>query len=183
MKSLKIAAGAAAVIATLALSAPSAPAAVTTTGTGHIRVWLTPSLTGNGGTIMVTGAIADYGHTINTNKAGVPTSGGYYAKVTLHKGTFRVNVVAFNLKANKMQPTFDAASCSAWFSVSGPVTLFSGTGSYANISGTVDITEDVAFILPRYATGKDKGQCNGSNSAQPLSSWASITGTGTVSFS
>jgi len=181
MRSLKIPVGAAVLVTTLALSVQSAGAA--TTAGGHVRVWVTPSLTGNGGTIMITGAIADYGHTLSTNKAGVPTSGGYYVKLTLQKGTFRVNAVAFNLKANKMQPTFDAATCSVWFSVSDPVTVFGGTGAYANISGTVEITDDVAFILPRYAAGNDKGQCNGSNNAKPLSSWASITGTGTVSFS
>ena len=146
-------------------------------------MWVTPSMAGAGGSITITGAIADYGRTLNTNKAGVPTPGGYFVRVSLQRGTFRVNAVAFNLKANKVQPRFDAATCSAWFSTSGPVTLFSGTGAYAKISGTVDITEEVAFILPRYATGKDKGQCNGSNNAQPLSTWGSITGAGEVSFS
>ncbi|HTV10596.1 MAG TPA: hypothetical protein VME20_01935 [Acidimicrobiales bacterium] len=179
MRSSKIAAGVAALVTTLALPAQFAGAA-TMTG-GHVRVWATPSPAGNGGTVMITGAVADYGRTINTNKAGVPTSSGYYAKLILHKGTFRVNAVAFNLKVNKSQPSFDAASCSAWLSVSGPVTLFGGTGDYANISGTVDITEAVAFVFPRYAAGKDKGQCN--TNAQPLSTWASLTGTGTVDFS
>jgi len=181
MKSRRIAVGLAALTTTIALSVQSANASPMSGG--PVRVWVTPSLTGTGGSIVITGAVADYGRTLNTNKAGVPTPGGYYARLILHKGSFRVNAVAFNLKANNVQPTFDAATCSAWLSVSGPVTLFGGTGAYAKISGTINITEDAAFILPRYAAGKDKGQCNESNNAQPLATWGSITGTGTVRFS
>jgi hypothetical protein len=37
-------------------------------------------------------------------------------------------------------------------------------------------------IFPRFTSGKTKGQCNESNSAQPLSQYAVITGSGSVSF-
>jgi len=67
-------------------------------------------------------------------------------------------------------------------SVSAPVTLLDGTGLYRGITGTLRVTITEAFILPVYATGKNKGQCNESQNAQPVAGYGSIMGTGTVSF-
>ena len=53
---------------------------------------------------------------------------------------------------------------------------------YAGITGTIQITEKFAGIGARYTSGAKKGQCNMSNSAQPLAFYGSITGTGKVSF-
>jgi hypothetical protein len=63
------------------------------------------------------------------------------------------------------------------------VTLFNGTGLYTGIAGTLTVTETAAFILPGYTSGKNKGTCNTSNNAQPVKQYASIIGTGTLSFS
>lgn len=103
-------------------------------------------------------------------------------RIVLHRGTFEVNSTALNAKANNTQPTANGATCSAFISVSDPVSLLDGTGLYRGIAGTVDVTESFAFIGPRYASGPRKGQCNESNSAQPLSQYAVITGSGSVSF-
>jgi len=134
------------------------------------------------GTIYVTGAIGDYGKTLTINSKGKATSGGNFVKITLHKGTFEVNSTAFNAKSNNLQPTVYAATCSATGTVSGPVTLFNGTGLYKGISGTVNITATFGFLGPLFKSGKNKGQCNFSNNAQPISQYTSITGLGTVSF-
>lgn len=40
-----------------------------------------------------------------------------------------------------------------------------------------------AFVLPTFTSGAKKGQCNESNSAQPLAQYSSITGMGMVRFS
>ncbi|MGD0040864.1 MAG: hypothetical protein ABSE84_10695 [Isosphaeraceae bacterium] len=157
----------------LAAKTPNAPAG------GSVKILVTPSKTGNGGTILITGAIGDYGKTLSIDKNGKADPNGTYAKITLHKGTFEVNLTTFEAKANKAEFPIDKASCSSEGSVTGPVTLFKGTGLYEGIKGTANITETVAWILPRYTSGKNKGQCNGN---QSLDYFSSITGNGTVSF-
>jgi hypothetical protein len=53
-----------------------------------------------------------------------------------------------------------------------------GTGRYSGIGGTLQMTVTLAFIAPRYTSGKDKGQCD--NNTQPLSQYESVTGSGIV---
>jgi hypothetical protein len=171
----------------LATSRPSGTAgfAATTPSTpagGSVKIFATPN-NGAGGTILITGAIGDYGKTLTIDKNGKTDSNGDYVKITLHKGTFEVNSTTLNAKANKAQPTIYKATCSAQLSVTAPVTLFNGTGLYQGITGTVNITETYAIIGPLYTSGKNKGQCNLSNNAQPIGQWGSITGSGRVSFS
>jgi len=131
----------------------------------------------------MTGAIGDYGNGLTIEKNGTPNSNGNYVKVMLQKGGFEINSATLNAKGNKAQPTFNTTTCSAALSVAGPVTLFNGTGLYTGIAGTLTVTETAAFILPRYTSGKNKGKCNTSNNAQPVKQYASIMGTGTLSFS
>jgi len=159
-----------------AATAPGAPAG------GPVKLFATPS-DGLHATILMTGAIGDYGNALTIDKNGTPDPNGNYVKVTLQKGGFEINSTTLNAKANKAQPTFDTATCSAALYVAGPLTLSNGTGLYSGIVGTLTVSETAAFILPRYTGGKNKGECNTSNSAQPVKQYASIIGTGTVSFS
>jgi hypothetical protein len=147
-----------------------------------VKLFATPS-DGLHATILMTGAIGDYGNALTIDKNGTPDPNGNYVKVTLQKGGFEINSTTLNAKANKAQPTFDTATCSAALYVAGPLTLSNGTGLYSGIAGTLTVSETAAFILPRYTGGKNKGECNTSNSAQPVKQYASIIGTGTVSFS
>jgi hypothetical protein len=160
----------------------SAAFGATTPAGGVVKVFATPS-NGAGGKIVIAGAIGDYGKTLSIDKNGKTNPNGNYVKITLKKGSFEVNSTTLNAKFNHTEPTVNKSTCSAWFSGTGPVSLFDGTGLYTGISGTVNITETFAFIAPRFTSGKDKGQCNLSNNAQPLSQYASITGTGKVKFS
>ena len=159
-----------------AATALSAPAG------GSVKLFATPS-DGLHATILMTGAIGDYGNALTIDKNGRPDPNGSYVKVTLQKGGFEINSTTLNAKANKAQPTFNTATCSAALSVAGPVTLFNGTGLYTGVAGTLTVNETAAFILPRYTSGKNKGKCNTSNNAQPVKQYASIIGTGTLSFS
>lgn len=159
-----------------AATAPGAPAG------GPVKLFATPS-DGLHATILMTGAIGDYGNALTIDKNGTPDPNGNYVKVTLQKGGFEINSTTLNAKANKAQPTFDTATCSAALYVAGPLPLSNGTGLYSGIAGTLTVSETAAFILPRYTGGKNKGECNTSNSAQPVKQYASIIGTGTVSFS
>jgi hypothetical protein len=149
---------------------------------GAIQVFVTPNNTG-GGPIVITGAIGDFGTTQTINKNGTPNPNGDFVTITLKKGTFEVNVTTLNALANKMQPTVNPMTCSGALSVTGPITLFNGAGLYKGIAGTVKITETFAFVLPTFTSGAKKGQCNESNSANPIAQYSSITGTGTVKFS
>ena len=71
---------------------------------GPVKVFVTPGLTGAGGTIVIVGAIGDHGRTLIINKSGTTDPNGNYVKITLQKGTFEVNSTALNAKANKAQP-------------------------------------------------------------------------------
>jgi hypothetical protein len=160
-----------------AAAVPSAPVG------GPVRVFVGPG-SGNGGRIFIAGAIGDYGRTLNINKNGTPDPNGNYGKITLQKGTFEVNKTALNTKMGNAQPVVNnLKTCSGLISGTAPVTLFDGTGLYAGISGTVTVSITQVFIFPFYATGKHKGQCNESNSSQPVAAYESVTGSGTVSFS
>jgi hypothetical protein len=157
----------------------------TTTSTpagGTVNVYVTP--TGQGvGTILITGAIGDYGKTASINKDGKSNPNGNYGTITLQKGSFEVNKTALITKLNNSPGITYKATCSAQFSGTATVPVFNGSGLYKGITGTVEITETVALIGPVYASGKNKGQCNESNNATPLKTYASISGSGTVSFS
>ena len=149
---------------------------------GPIYVHVTPGNGTGNQPIVVTGAIGDYGTTLNVDKNGKPNSNGHYAKVTLKKGTLEVNLTLLSAKQAKAQPHFDKTTCSFTFAVTAPVTLFNGTGLYAGLSGRVNSTVTFGFVGPVYTSGAHKGQCNASNNAKPLAQWGSIMGPGVVKF-
>ena len=167
--------------AALAGAATGTTPVMTPPAGGIIHLFATPG--GSSGRMLITGAIGDYGKTLNINKYGKPAANGTYVKVILKKGGFEINAVALNAKLNKLNPALNKATCSAVATATGLVTLFGGSGLYAGISGTIHITVVFAAVLPTYASGPNKGQCNTSNSAQPLDQTGSISGTGRVSFS
>lgn len=164
-----------------ALITASSAAAASTPAGGAVRVWVTPG-SGAVDKIVITGAIGDYGKATSINKDGKVDENGDYVKVVLGKGSFEVNAVTLNKKTGSAPPTFNAGTCSYSFEGSGPVTLFNGSGVYAGVSGTLKITEAFAGVGPLYKRGAKKGQCNMSNSAQPVAQYSSITGTGAVKF-
>jgi hypothetical protein len=154
--------------------------AASTPAGGTVNVFATP---GNGaaGTIVITGAIGDFGKTLSIDKNGKKDANGNFVKITLKKGTFEGDSTELNAKTNHASPTINKSTCSASFTGGAPVTLFDGTGLYAGISGSVKITLTFAFVEPRFKSGKHKGQCN--FNAQPLAQYSSIRGTGKVKFS
>jgi hypothetical protein len=170
------------VCVTLLGGGSSFAASVTPAG-GKIELFATPSGNSGGGTILITGAIRDYGKTESVNENGTPDPNGNYGKAVLHQGTIEVNLTALNQKENNLPQTiFNLESCSAHASVSAPVPVVDGTGLYAGISGTLMLSTTFAFIGPRVTSGPTKGQCSKSNNAPPLAQWISVSGSGTVSF-
>jgi hypothetical protein len=145
---------------------------------GPIRVYVVPGNGQGNGTILVVGAIGDYGKTHKTSGSGE------IGKVVLSKGTFEVNLKAINQKISHAKPAIEsAATCSAAFGATAPAKLFNGTGAYKGISGTLMLTETFAGYGPFYKTGAHKGQCNINSNANPLAQWGSVTGVGTVKYS
>jgi hypothetical protein len=150
---------------------------------GSVRLFATPEdSSGLHTSVLFTGAIGDHGQALTINKNGTANSNGDYVKVTLKKGTFEIDSSTLNAKANTSRPVGNNTTCSASLSVTGPVSLFDGTGLYTGIAGTLTVTETFAYIGSRYANGAKKGQCNESNSARPIAQYSSITGTGAVDF-
>jgi hypothetical protein len=128
--------------------------------------------------ILVTGVVTDYGKVTSVTKAGKPDENGNYEKVVLKKGGFWVDATALNKKLNSGTPTIDKANCFFAFKGSGPTKLFKGTGAYAGISGSVDVTVNFVAIGPRLKNGT----CNMSQNAQPVAQYGNVTGSGTASY-
>ena len=142
---------------------------------GQVRLFVVPGQVQGNGTIVVAGAIGDYGRTTR-QKNGI-------GKAVLHKGTFEVDLNAISKKLQQAKPTVEnTTTCSFVFAATAPAKLFNGTGLYKGISGTVTLTETFAGYGPFYTTGAHKGACNTSPNSVPVAQWASVTAVGTVSF-
>lgn len=148
---------------------------------GAIQVWVTPSLSGNGGgKVLVTGALADYGTGQNENAAGKADTKGTYKRLVLKHGTIFINLTKFATANRNANPTmYNKSDCSVVIDVSAPAAIVSGTGAYAGITGSVNLTAKFAFILPK----TNKGTCNESNNANPIDQYGVVTGSGTVKIS
>jgi hypothetical protein len=171
-----------AVVAMVGMLFVAGPATAATSKGGMIYVEVTPN---NGVTypIVITGAFADYGTATTIEQNGTVNANGNYVNIALKQGGFEVNSTALNKKASSTAPTFNSTTnCSYSFTVSGPISLSKGTGAYKGISGTLTMTESFSAILPRFSSGKHKGQCNEGNSTTPLASGGNISGSGKVSF-
>ncbi len=140
---------------------------------GRVQVFSTPPLSGTTGTVLITGAIGDYGKSVKINKAGRTDANGTYSKLELRQGTIVVDATTLN-KRIQAGVRVEQSSCSLRASVSAPVPIVSGTGAYAGITGTIKTT----FTLAALGTTK-AGQCNPGNIA---AAFATVEGSGTVSF-
>jgi hypothetical protein len=166
-------AGAALLGASTALEASaSAPAA------GAVNLFSHPTTSGTSGTILIAGAIGDYGRYLASDRNGKPDPQGSYLKIILKKGTFEINVASLTDKPR----THDTATCSAIFSGSSTSTVLNGTGLYTGIKGTLRTSQLHALLASRYSSGKNKGQCKLGGNARPLAEYDSLSATGKVSF-
>jgi hypothetical protein len=137
---------------------------------------MTPADNAPTGSVVITGAIGGRGKVLDVSRTHI--------KIVMQQGTgtgatFEVNLTALDDKASTATFPIDDQGCTSEGSVSASAPILDGTGSYEGIRGTARLTETLAWTMPRYSSGKDRGQCNGSQAV----SFVSITGTGTVSFS
>jgi hypothetical protein len=170
-----------AVLACVLLGATAAFGSSATPTAGTIHVFAVQQGLSRNSAIVITGAIGDYGKTFSIDKNGTTDPNGKYLKVVLQDGTFEANTVALGKKLGQARPTIYGTTCSGQFVGRSPVALFNGTGRYAGITGSVNMTVTGAYVLPRYKSGEKMGQCN--TNAEPIGVYTSNTGSGKVRFS
>jgi hypothetical protein len=171
----------AAILGCTLLGAPAWGAAAPTSRTGGTVQVFAESQT-SGGRVVVTGAIGDSGTTTPVNANGKPDPNGNYVRFNLRLGTFEVNLSAFQ---GKVSPSVNPTNCSAVVPLTSPTasSILDGTKAYKGISGNFKLTFTLAVVLPKYASGTHKGQCNVSGSAKPTGQLGIVTGSGVVAFS
>jgi hypothetical protein len=145
---------------------------------GPIELFVQPGQNQGNGKILITGAVGDYGSSSPTKSSGSKKIG----TATLQKGTIKIDLTAISAKVNKANPTLDAATCSASLTETAAAPVLSGTGLYAGIHGTLQITESFGFVGSTYKSGPKKGKCNLSNNAPILAQQGIVYASGTVSF-
>jgi hypothetical protein len=163
------------------LGAGSVAMADSTPSKGPIRMFFTYQ-TPVKEKILITGAVADYGMAISADANGKANPNGNFEKVTLKKGGFVLNLSALTKSIQKQfkKEPINRSNCSLALSGTGPGTIETGTGTgaYANISGSLRITLTVAGIAPK----TKKGQCNLSTPAPFSGEYQAVTATGSVSL-
>lgn len=180
--------GAAALVTAIgAMSLPTSAASAATMPPVHgtIQVWVNPG-NGGGGTVNLTGAIGDAGIAEPANALGqiVHRSQGNanYRLLELTKGWILVNITQLNKATgnpNAAPSVFNKSNCSAVFTGKAPVQFVHGTGAYAGIAGTAELTFVFAGTEPKTA----KGTCNeNANPIGPGGGYNAIYGTGTVTL-
>jgi hypothetical protein len=145
---------------------------------GSIQLFVQPGQNQGAGKILLTGAVGDYGSSSPTTSSG----GKHFGTATLKKGTIKIDLTAITAKVDKANPAVNAATCSGSLTETAPAPVVSGTGLYAGIHGTLQITESFGFIGSTYKSGAKKGQCNMSNSAPTVAQMGTVYGSGSVSF-
>src|SRR6266849_5228644 len=97
LASTSLMASAAVALAGTLLSVATAANTASTPAGGPIRLLATANGSPNG-TIVVAGAIGDYGKTRSMDKNGKTNANGNFVEITLKKGSFEVDSTAFNKK-------------------------------------------------------------------------------------
>jgi hypothetical protein len=160
--------------ASVALGAGSS----TTPAGGQFKLFVQPGQNQGDGKVVFTGAVGDYG----SSSPAVSSGDKKFATATLKKGTIKIDLTAITAKVDSANPTIDNATCSGSITETAAASLVSGTGLYAGIHGTLQITESFGFIGSTYTSGAKKGQCNQAASAPTLAQMGIVYGSGTVSF-
>jgi hypothetical protein len=133
---------------------------------------------GPASTVILTGAIGDYGtgETVTTSGSPDPQHTGQL-RLTLQHGSFRLDTATLNSRLVAALRHFpaDVHTCSGSVTVGGtvPVVAGSGTGTYNHLSGAFDLTVTVDEV--------DASPCDSTGAF--IEQTIIMTGPGTVSLS
>ncbi|MGA2010342.1 MAG: hypothetical protein ABSH51_07390 [Solirubrobacteraceae bacterium] len=145
---------------------------------GPIQIFVLPGQGQGTGKILFTGAVGDYG----SSSPAASSGGKTFGTATLKKGTIKIDLTAVTAKVDKANPTIDAATCSGSLTETAASPVVSGTGLYAGIHGSIQLTESFGFLGATYKSGAKKGKCNMSSNAPTVAEMGTVYGKGTVSF-
>jgi hypothetical protein len=138
---------------------------------GMIKIYSLGTASSNSQSVVVTGAFAD---------AGSLTVSGNNSTVILSRGTITINlakgVAAENRIFNNLTRYVSPTNCGINASYTAPVKLIGGTGAYVGISGILRLTTTEIGVFPK----SSNGQCNLSESAQPIGFLSLGVGSGLV---
>jgi hypothetical protein len=160
----------------------SVPAHATTSGV--VIVSVNQTFTAPEGTVVVTGAIGDFGTIQGSDLLGKPSkaSPAPAALIKLKKGTIIIDATNMN-SATNTAPLLQQVTCS--FSISAtsvPWPIIFGTGAYKNIKGSLTTTINLGGITPRVAKGANKGKCDFSNKYPPIASFFNAIASGNITY-
>ena len=100
----KVCAGlAASVVGLFASGVAAADHTVAAQTGGPIELYATTGSSPSG-TVVIAGAIGDFGSTLTTDKNGKPDITGNYVRLTLRKGTFELDATELNAITSKKPP-------------------------------------------------------------------------------
>lgn len=153
------------------LAGGASTASAGTVAGGTVQFWA--QATNGTGTIVLTGAIGDYGKVQTIDENGKTDPNGTYVKVTLQHGTFEVNLTKYEADWGKVSFAIDKATCSSGGPFTGSIVLLNGSGLYKGISGTLTMTATDIWILARH-----NGKCGSA-----LFNTTYFAGTGPATFS
>jgi hypothetical protein len=150
----------------------------TTAATGAVHfIGYSKNSDGPAFTVIVTGAIGDYGPAVTVRPNGsIDPEHTSELRLGLKQGSFRLNIASLDKKIVSVSSRWPSTpTCSFHLSVTAaaPVVAGSGTGSYRGISGSVTMTVTIDEV--------DVKPCPGGTS-RFLSQLIFMVGSGTVSF-
>jgi hypothetical protein len=152
-------------------------AAATAVG-GAVQVYEYADSDGAGASVILTGAIGDFGAAVSVYPDGaIDPQHDSQVNLALTKGSFRIGVAALDKKIVSGFSHFrpDPRTCSGVVRATAttPVVPGSGTGAYRRISGSFLLTVTIAEIVP-------KSRCDGTGAL--LGQAVITTGSGRVSL-
>jgi hypothetical protein len=156
---------------------PRGAVSKTTSGTEVHLVGYSKNSDGPGLTVIVTGAIGDYGRAVTVHPNGtIDPEHTSELSLGLRNGSFRLDIASLDKKIVSVTSHWPSTpTCSFHLRVAAPTTVVagSGTGSYRGVSGSINMTVTIDEV--------DVKPCPGGTS-RFLSQLIVFVGSGTVSF-
>ncbi len=156
------------------------PSSVGATPSGDsVSIWATLTASGREpSSVLVTGAIVDYGKAFRANSASRIDAKGRFTKLVLEHGTILLGGTALDPVVRTAKPVGRTQTCSVLASSDEQAPVVSGTKAYLGISGSLVVATSSVLIIPL----SKGGQCNTGAGARPVAAWSTVTASGSVTL-